>query len=707
MIDTSAAFRAAIVGSPRRIEVLAVVDITDPDMVITAPTMSELTAWSDAGRLYDHDFEAAPRMTILEENYWGLDGATVADAGTSEPTTEQLSGADGTFSPTVFFQQNFTGVELLQACSVFFPADPAAGVGADLTVEIFEGNTVRHTATVTGNVATQVALTGFSVSAPTAIRVSISRWSLPYRRARVVEILPGIYEEWGNDMLASFSARQQADVSCLTLPYGTVTLSMDNSSRRFEPRSKDGVFQSIEDRQGIEVYIGVRTAQERVERCRLGTFYQSGGGWRTGSNALTMEWYLVDIVGLLAQRDFIPPSPLPTTLSGWLAALVAQLGVNFAQRYKVDAAYADAAATVRSAAAVTSVKCGDVLKWVCQATGTFPRADAATGYLTAEPTWSSGGEVTLDNLSAYPTLKANDDVSALIFTLGDEAGTQLVVPGTSAAGMTVAVSNPFLQTSAQALAAARRILSCYGGNRVELVGRGDPSSEIGDVDTVWLDESQATTARRVSQDFRLDGGVLRGCRSTLLQADGSYLYESRAVVAESGTWTAPEGVEQLRLILVGKGGRGKDGEDGSFDGAGANGAIGLGGRVWSGTVAINSGQSFTVSIGEETTFGGYSSANGTRYSTGYTDVLSGDSFARSGVTYPLPGSGDGGAGGRGGAKGNKHDHTIRGTDITTGEPIIVVVPIIDNAPGTGKSGVEGATGCAVIYWDKGGTHDPT
>jgi len=35
MLDKSAAYRAAIVGSPRRIEIQAVVDISDPDMTFS------------------------------------------------------------------------------------------------------------------------------------------------------------------------------------------------------------------------------------------------------------------------------------------------------------------------------------------------------------------------------------------------------------------------------------------------------------------------------------------------------------------------------------------------------------------------------------------------------------------------------------------------------------------------------------------------
>jgi hypothetical protein len=46
MIKTSPAYQAAIVGSPRRIELLTVVDISDPDMAYGEVTSSGLAPWS-------------------------------------------------------------------------------------------------------------------------------------------------------------------------------------------------------------------------------------------------------------------------------------------------------------------------------------------------------------------------------------------------------------------------------------------------------------------------------------------------------------------------------------------------------------------------------------------------------------------------------------------------------------------------------------
>ena len=63
----------------------------------------------------------------------------------------------------------------------------------------------------------------------------------------------------------------------------------------------------------------------------------------------------------------------------------------------------------------------------------------------------------------------------------------------------------------------------------------------------WM---SAATARRMAQTFEIRDGALQGCRSTLLQADGSYLWTECVVLdQEEGDWTAPEGVTDFRLVL--------------------------------------------------------------------------------------------------------------------------------------------------------------
>ena len=732
MLSITDGYKTAVVGDVRRMLIKAQLEIVDPDITYGTVNSSGEAAFSKGQQLHDKELSLNSRYATLEPGRWVLDGSfrLIPDdpaqlTGEVGFVGDVLSGEDGTFASPVWAELTFSNCSILQACSVYFSDDAVDGIAENFSVAVYSGSTAVYTKEYTGNTDVSVSLDGFTVYDPTAIRVTVTKWSLPGRRLRVAEIIPGVYEEWTDDILASINIQMRGNFACLAIPYGTCTLRMDNLDRRFEPRNKSGIFQSIEERQAIPIAIGCELEDGSVEYKRAGVFYQANGGWKTGDNAMTMQWDLVDIVGLLADREFKAPSTLPTTLAGWLAALVGQLGANFESKYHVDPDYADAAATVNDRADVEGKKCGDLLRWVCMATGTWPRADAETGALTAEPLWSQGNKLDLDNMTVYPVMKANDDLAVLTFQLYDGNNTVVNISGNAtSSSKTLTVSNPFLHTAAQAQTAARQILSQYGGIKLETTGRGDPASEIGDVDTVWLNESSATTGRRMEQSFTFSNGVLRDCKSVLLQADGSFLFENRVVFTESGVYHTGPNQTQARIILSqgGQGGaRGGDGYvggsgvlpgSGVTSGEGDPGLDGYGGKVWSGVVNVNPDTDYAVVIGKggkasavtgvpgeeggETTFGVYSSANGKVYSPSFTDIANGDAFGRTGVEVPISGTGDGGVGGKGGSAGSGYWEQLFWDD---GRPrgwrFEVTVQ-----PGPGQPGVDGADGVCVIYLDK-------
>ena len=729
MLEISDGYRSAIIGERRRMTLQAILELVDPNITYEGADTPEGEAWSRPQQLYDKDFHGPARLATGELGRWPLDGmwdlfpASLEDLPARSEIGylgKVLSGADGSYSTPQVFTLRFSNVAVMQAAAVHFSERTEDGTAADFTVGIYNASgTLLHSETYSGNTAGMVELDGFTVASPTSIRVSITRWSLPGRRARLVEIVPGVLEEWSGNEVAGLDVTQRIDVSCCSLPYGTAILTVDNLDRRFEPRSKGGVFESIEERQGIPIRLGPVLPDGSVEYKQLGIYYQYSGGWRTGDNGLTIEWTLVDIVGLLSRRAFLVPDSgtLPATLEGWISACVSQLGANFAARYRIHEGYGDKPVTAAQEH-IQGRTCGDILRLACMAAGCYPFADAASGDLAAEPMWASGNRVTLDNLSEYPVMRANQDIAYVqIKIYGDEETTVARFSGTSAASNnTVAVDNPFIHTSAQALTAARAIISTYGGNRIELSGRGDPASECGDVDNVQLSESAATSARRIEQKFSFRGGVMADLPSVLLQADGTLLYNRRAVLTGAGTWTVPDGVTEILAILVPGGDAGTDGTDGSFEAAGVDGVDGRGGKILAKTVTVTPGSSLSYAcgaggaapggLGGATTFHTLSSSGGTRYN-GYTDIRSGDVYGRDGVQEPLPGSGDGGARGLGGNIGKRHTVKTK-LYIGDGDPdedkSQVYIPweyeVTDIEPGLGTAGKSGASGRVVIWWEE-------
>lgn len=192
---------------------------------------------------------------------------------------------------------------------------------------------------------------------------------------------------------------------------------------------------------------------------------------------------------------------------------------------------------------------------------------------------------------------------------------------------------------------------------------------------------------------------------TPIRQEGSESYEYHVVLTGSGTFTFPEGTTSARAVLIGAGGAGFDGSPGgdstetwedeeikttrinltapttsasdssnvSNRGAGtpgnggAGGAAGTPGKVYEVTFSPSSGSRISYAcgvkgtsngaLGGATTFGSYSSNSGSTSPAGYTDIISGITYAKSGDSGADGGKGGSGADGEsvGGVSGGKQE----------------------------------------------------
>lgn len=192
---------------------------------------------------------------------------------------------------------------------------------------------------------------------------------------------------------------------------------------------------------------------------------------------------------------------------------------------------------------------------------------------------------------------------------------------------------------------------------------------------------------------------------TPIRKEGSESYEYHVVLTGSGTWTVPEGTTSVRAVLIGAGGAGFDGSPGgdsteTWEGdeikttrinltapttsandssnvsnrgagtpgnGGAGGAAGTPGKVYEVTFSPSNGSRISYSCGSKgtsngalggaTTFGSYSSNSGSTSSAGYTDIISGITYAKSGDSGADGGKGGSGADGEsvGGVSGGKQE----------------------------------------------------
>lgn len=172
-----------------------------------------------------------------------------------------------------------------------------------------------------------------------------------------------------------------------------------------------------------------------------------------------------------------------------------------------------------------------------------------------------------------------------------------------------------------------------------------------------------------------------------IQQEVEEIFEYQEIITQSGTWTVPDGTTRIRAVLIGggQGGQGgfngksgssgtsvsmssgqtgnKYGRAGSGGAGGEAGASGSGGNVMIVDLIVNAGEVISLSIGlggaggsgnggsgslgENTTLSvngdTYSSSEGSPAAFGYTDQLSGKTYAKQGLKGIAGGSGGGGA----------------------------------------------------------------
>lgn len=173
------------------------------------------------------------------------------------------------------------------------------------------------------------------------------------------------------------------------------------------------------------------------------------------------------------------------------------------------------------------------------------------------------------------------------------------------------------------------------------------------------------------------------------QVDNFDYYNTREIILTNRVWVVPDGVESIRVVLIGGGQGGSSGVSGkpgspgggSGGGGGAGGdggAEGAGGKIFQFSLATMPGERYEISVGTggaggqyagsvsnpggqggDSTFGDRTSANGSCSSVGFIDPTTAEVFAAPGERGAF-----GGSGGKGGT-----EMTNNLTDTEQGESV--------------------------------------
>lgn len=235
----------------------------------------------------------------------------------------------------------------------------------------------------------------------------------------------------------------------------------------------------------------------------------------------------------------------------------------------------------------------------------------------------------------------------------------------------VKVESATLVSLANSNAVAERLVSYYSCNERIVSDVLTQSESPGDVVSIvhpyggtvegCIESSDIT----MSKKLKSNESVLVGYKPPDI-GEQEY-YDSVEIITQDQQWQTPEGVTQIRPVLIGGGdggGLGNPGATGTNNWGASNpstaggdpGTPGNGGKIYTIDIAVTPGQTFDIHIGPggmgqttsapaeaggNTTFGQYSSANGSSSPEGYTDIIHGVTYGAVGDTGIAGGHGQG------------------------------------------------------------------
>lgn len=252
----------------------------------------------------------------------------------------------------------------------------------------------------------------------------------------------------------------------------------------------------------------------------------------------------------------------------------------------------------------------------------------------------------------------------------------------SASDNVLTVSNATLVTTLNSFAVAEKLYSAFSPPTTVKQDVLFGSERVGDVVSVinpYTAVTEKACARKMDIHF---GNLTTATGEFVVDYEPSGVitgYQHKEVLTSGQTWVVPEGVTEIRAILIGGGQGGQGGYNGAsggngsrlpttwgehdgvdyvteyFNGAGGAGGVGgLGGAggnvVDAGAITVTPAQTISVTIGAggaggasnggegsaggDTTFGAFSTNGGTPPPTGYADILEGSIYGISGQQAP-------------------------------------------------------------------------
>lgn len=222
-------------------------------------------------------------MSILKDSDFG-DCGYIGNA---------ISSSSGVFTTKPVVTINFSQVHsnLLSGVTITW-GSAYDEYAVDFTVTAYNGEAVVAKQEIIGNTDVK-SVVYMDIVDYDRITISVSKWCLPYRRARIEEILVGVEKTYSKRDLFSFSHTQEVDPISSSLPKAEISFSIDNSDDSYNINNLNSLSKYLMERQEIKTRYGYNIGG-KTEWIDSGTFYISE--WDAPQNGMTADFTARDLL---------------------------------------------------------------------------------------------------------------------------------------------------------------------------------------------------------------------------------------------------------------------------------------------------------------------------------------------------------------------------------------------------------------------------
>lgn len=515
MYNASQKYKDGIYATSRMNKGRVTFDVSD---VTAAGDVASITVTGEAtlsakAQLIDKVRNSTYKLATNEKDRFTLDGSwsfaddILANNGEIGWASSSISDGTGTFATPQQVTFSFASDHSSIGLTISF--DPVNGEYAtDFTMTAYDAsNAVIATYPFTGNTLAQVAAYG-QLSNYRKVVITINKWSVPSRRARVAEVDFGIVKVYTGELgLVSMALTEEMDLTSGELPSPEFKFTVDNSSREFNILNPVGFYKSLQQKQQVIGEIGLANDDGSIEWVPVGNYLL--WEWQSDEGSLTSTFYARTNLDIMASIQYSNSIPTSATLYQFAADLMTQVcGVT---NFVIDPALKN---ITTNCLVDVGTNCKDVLQMIALA-GCANIFVTRTGVITLKVLPSVATEVdtvSMNDQYAEPRINLDKPVKQVDVSYWTDINTSTVTSSV-ASGITLGdtfklENNKLINTSARAAIVGQWILAQKNYRAIYTINwRGNQAHELGDVIAIGNSYGNDMNAYITRTELKYEGYV--------------------------------------------------------------------------------------------------------------------------------------------------------------------------------------------------------